>query len=94
VSRVFVCVATHEPAIDLLARQLESLSAQRHAEWTAVVFDDGSSARSARRSPPSSPASRACDWRPASASASTATSSARWPPRPPEVPYLALCDQD
>ena len=40
---VVVCMATYEPAPELLARQLESLRAQTHADWRCVIRDDGSS---------------------------------------------------
>lgn len=40
--RVAVCMATHEPPIDLFASQVESLREQTHGDWTCVVADDGS----------------------------------------------------
>jgi hypothetical protein len=38
--RVAVCMATHDPPLDLLHRQLDSLRAQTHANWVCVISDD------------------------------------------------------
>lgn len=38
--RVAICMATFEPPPDLLARQLDSLRAQTHANWVCVISDD------------------------------------------------------
>jgi hypothetical protein len=37
---VAVCMATHEPPLDLFRRQLDSLRAQTHRNWVCVVSDD------------------------------------------------------
>jgi len=37
---VAICMATHQPPIDLLNRQLDSIRAQTHANWVCVVSDD------------------------------------------------------
>jgi hypothetical protein len=42
---VALCLATYRPDPSLLRRQVESLRAQSHREWIAIVSDDGSSAR-------------------------------------------------
>ena len=39
---VAICMATFEPAADLLERQLDSLRAQTHEDWICVISDDGS----------------------------------------------------
>jgi GT2 family glycosyltransferase len=39
---VAICMATHQPPPDLLARQLDSIRAQTHANWVCVVSDDRS----------------------------------------------------
>jgi hypothetical protein len=41
---VAVCLATHRPDPRLLRRQVESLRAQAHSDWIAVVSDDASGA--------------------------------------------------
>src|SRR5579864_1730467 len=41
--RVAICMATHEPPLDLLARQLDSIRAQSHTNWVCVISDDCSS---------------------------------------------------
>src|SRR5947209_205849 len=43
---VAICMATYEPPIALLRRQLDSIRAQRHANWVCVISDDCSSERS------------------------------------------------
>jgi glycosyltransferase involved in cell wall biosynthesis len=40
---VAICMATYEPPLDLLERQVESIRAQTHANWICVVSDDRSS---------------------------------------------------
>ncbi len=40
---VAICLATHEPAPQLLAAQIASLRAQTHEHWVCVVCDDASS---------------------------------------------------
>jgi hypothetical protein len=40
---VAICMATHEPPLDLLRRQVESIRAQTHPQWVCVVSDDCSS---------------------------------------------------
>ena len=42
-AEVVVCMATYEPAPELLERQLASLRAQTHEDWRCVICDDGSS---------------------------------------------------
>jgi glycosyltransferase involved in cell wall biosynthesis len=37
---VAVCMATYEPPLDLLARQLDSIRAQSHRNWVCVISDD------------------------------------------------------
>ncbi|HTE59570.1 MAG TPA: glycosyltransferase family 2 protein, partial [Solirubrobacteraceae bacterium] len=37
---VAICMATYEPPLDLLARQLDSIRAQTHGNWVCVVSDD------------------------------------------------------
>lgn len=39
---VAVCMATYDPPDDLLARQLDSIRAQTHANWVCVISDDRS----------------------------------------------------
>src|SRR5204862_1232260 len=39
---VAVCMATYDPPDDLLARQLDSIRAQTHADWVCVISDDAS----------------------------------------------------
>jgi glycosyltransferase involved in cell wall biosynthesis len=39
---VAVCMATYDPPDDLLARQLDSLRGQTHANWVCVISDDRS----------------------------------------------------
>ena len=78
-------MATYEPPLDLLARQLDSIRAQTHRNWVCVISDDCSGperfARDRRRGR-RRPALRASRAR-RGGSASTATSSARWRwPRP------------
>lgn len=40
---IAVCMATHEPDPERLARQLESIRAQRWEDWVCVISDDASS---------------------------------------------------
>jgi hypothetical protein len=40
---VAICMATHEPPMDLFRRQLDSIRAQTHRNWVCVVSDDHSS---------------------------------------------------
>ena len=37
---VAICMATYEPPLELLARQLDSIRAQTHGNWVCVVSDD------------------------------------------------------
>jgi beta-1,2-rhamnosyltransferase WsaF-like protein/glycosyl transferase family 2 len=37
---VAICMATYDPAPELLERQLESIRAQTHANWVCVISDD------------------------------------------------------
>jgi GT2 family glycosyltransferase len=39
---VAICMAAHQPPPDLLARQLDSIRAQTHANWVCVISDDRS----------------------------------------------------
>lgn len=38
--RVAICMATHEPPLELLRRQLDSIRAQTHSNWVCVISDD------------------------------------------------------
>ena len=38
--RVAICMATYEPPLDLFRRQIESIRAQTHTDWTCVISDD------------------------------------------------------
>ena len=38
--RVAICMATYDPPLDLLRRQLDSIRAQTHANWVCVISDD------------------------------------------------------
>jgi glycosyltransferase involved in cell wall biosynthesis len=40
--RVAICMATFEPPLDLLKRQIESIRAQRHDDWVCYLSDDHS----------------------------------------------------
>jgi glycosyltransferase involved in cell wall biosynthesis len=40
---VAICMATYEPPLDLLRRQLDSLREQTHENWVCLISDDGSS---------------------------------------------------
>jgi hypothetical protein len=40
---VAICMATYEPPLELLRRQLDSIRAQTHGDWICVVSDDCSS---------------------------------------------------
>ncbi len=42
--RVAICMATYNPPLDLVTRQLDSIRAQTHANWVCAISDDGSSA--------------------------------------------------
>ena len=72
-------MATYDPPTELLARQLDSIRAQTHADWICVISDDCSSPGALRRDRAgASPATRAsCSRARRAGSASTATSSAR-----------------
>jgi glycosyltransferase involved in cell wall biosynthesis len=37
---VAICMATHEPPLELLERQLESIRGQTHRNWVCVISDD------------------------------------------------------
>jgi glycosyltransferase involved in cell wall biosynthesis len=39
---VAICLATHDPPLDLLSRQVESIREQTHRNWICIVSDDGS----------------------------------------------------
>jgi glycosyltransferase involved in cell wall biosynthesis len=39
---IAICMASYEPRIDLLRRQLDSIRAQTHANWVCVISDDHS----------------------------------------------------
>ena len=39
---VAICMATHNPPLDLLERQLGSIRAQTHRRWVCLISDDGS----------------------------------------------------
>jgi SAM-dependent methyltransferase/glycosyltransferase involved in cell wall biosynthesis len=38
--RVVICMATHQPPLDLFALQIESLTGQSHQNWLCVISDD------------------------------------------------------
>jgi glycosyltransferase involved in cell wall biosynthesis len=38
--RVAICMATYNPPLDLLARQLDSIRAQTHGNWACLISDD------------------------------------------------------
>jgi glycosyltransferase involved in cell wall biosynthesis len=40
---VAICMATHDPPLELLGRQLDSIRAQTHRNWVCVISDDCSS---------------------------------------------------
>jgi hypothetical protein len=42
-ARVAICMATYEPPLDLLRRQLDSIRGQSHENWVCVISDDCSS---------------------------------------------------
>ncbi len=42
-ARIAICMATYEPPIDLLERQLDSIRAQTNTDWFCVISDDDSS---------------------------------------------------
>jgi hypothetical protein len=42
-TKVAICLASYQPNIAFLARQLDSLRAQKHQNWICVLSDDGSS---------------------------------------------------
>jgi glycosyltransferase involved in cell wall biosynthesis len=92
---VAICMATHEPPIELFQRQIESIRAQSHRRWVCVISDDASSSESVR----GIEAVLAGDRR---------FALSRSPRRlgvysnferaltmaPPEAGHIALCDQD
>ena len=39
---VAICLATHDPPLDLLRRQLDSIRSQTHGNWVCIVSDDNS----------------------------------------------------
>ncbi len=41
-ARVAICMATHEPPLDLFRRQVESIRAQTVDDWVCVISDDAS----------------------------------------------------
>jgi hypothetical protein len=41
--KVAICLASYEPSLSFLAKQLDSLRGQKHANWVCVISDDGSS---------------------------------------------------
>ena len=41
--RVAICMATHQPPLDLFAAQIASIKAQTHQNWICIVSDDASS---------------------------------------------------
>src|SRR5437868_12646285 len=42
--RVAICMATYNPPVDLLNKQIDSIRGQTHGNWVCVISDDGSSA--------------------------------------------------
>ena len=45
---IAVCMATYEPALDLLARQIRSIREQTHRDFVCIVSDDASTPRVAQ----------------------------------------------
>lgn len=92
---VAICMATHEPPIELLERQVGSLRAQTLADWTCSISDDASSPEAFARierltaSDPRFAVSRA--ERRAGPYRNFARALSMVPPR---AAYVALCDQD
>jgi len=41
-SRITICMATHNPPLELFRRQIESIRRQTHESWICVISDDGS----------------------------------------------------
>ncbi len=41
-ARIAICMATYEPPIDLLERQIDSIRAQTNEDWICVISDDDS----------------------------------------------------
>ena len=39
---IAICLATYNPELDLLTKQIESLIAQTHQNWLCIISDDGS----------------------------------------------------
>ena len=88
-------MATHEPPVELLARQLDSLRRQTHDDWICLISDDGSSPAALGEierlvgddprfvvSPAPTRGGAYQNFHRALAMV------------PPEVGYVALCDQD
>lgn len=50
--RVAICMATHQPPLDLFAAQVASIKAQTHSNWICIVSDDASSEVVAARMAP------------------------------------------
>ena len=93
---IAVCMATYQPALDLLARQIRSIREQTHRDFVCIVSDDGvqshawprpSSGRVPRTSGSASSAT-------ATVSATTATSSGASSSFLAGVRFVALSDQD
>ena len=93
---VAICMATHEPPLDLFRRQVESIRAQTHERLAVRRLRRLLVARALRRArgrcSTATPAS-CCRARRAG-SASTATSSARSRSRRAGARFVALADQD
>lgn len=45
---IAICMATHNPRLDLFERQIESIRAQTHRRWLCVISDDASGSRALR----------------------------------------------
>ncbi len=45
---IAICMATYNPPLDLLERQLDSIRAQTHGNWVCIISDDCSTPESYR----------------------------------------------
>jgi glycosyltransferase involved in cell wall biosynthesis len=92
---VAICMATHEPPPQLLAEQLDSLRSQTHGNWICLISDDASSPErfaELERLVGDDDRFVVSRWeRRLGAYRNFARALAMVPP---EIPYVALCDQD
>jgi glycosyltransferase involved in cell wall biosynthesis len=91
---IAICMATHEPPPELLARQLGSLRAQTRTDWICLISDDASGPERFAElerltaDDPRFVVSRSRRRRGAYENFGRALAMV------PDVPYVALCDQD